>query len=409
MTDGSPTRGSLMDQNEPVTRETLDPFAVQHADNQSRLFDLTDDGHDGPGNDGPDSGDAEPTGPGWKQTIAAAAVAALVGAGVAVPTTLALSGDESPTVPQPSRAAAVVEVEGDDSLVTAIAKTVSPSVVRVNAGQGSGSGVIYTQDGYVLTNAHVVARSRDASIVLPDGRRFDAEIVGADARSDVAVLKVDATDLPVPAFAAGAPEVGETVVAIGSPFGLDGSVTAGIVSATNRTVPGSGTPLVDMLQTDAAINPGNSGGALVNSRGEVLGINTAIISGSGRGNDGIGFAIPIDTARNVADQLIETGSVSHPFLGIMGQAVDPAIAELYNLPVDQGVVVAETDEDGPAARAGLQRGDIIIALDDSEVTDMNTLLAAIARHSPGDEVTLTIVRGGEEQQLEVTLGERPSS
>lgn len=356
-------------------------------------------------------------GPGWRGLIAAAGVAALVSAGVAVPATLALSGDSGGDVTTASNAASdtgtsgTIRVDPNDYQVSAIAKQVSPSVVRVDVAagfrSGSGSGVVYDTNGHIITNNHVVEGAQQVRVTLPDGQEYDAEVVGVDPRSDVAVLHVDVDDLPVPAFAEETPEVGDPAIAIGSPFGLDGSVTAGVVSATNRTVTGTSTPLVDMIQTDAAINPGNSGGALVNGRGEVMGINTAIISGGG-GNDGIGFAIPIGTVRSVADQLIETGEVRHAFLGIQGQDVDPDVAELYGLPVDRGAVIAEVVPDTPAAEAGLRRGDIITALDDQQIESMTDLVVAIQQHRPGDEVELTVVRSSGEEAITVTLGEQQS-
>ena len=350
---------------------------------------------------------------GWKQYLAVAAVAAVSSAAVAVP--LTLTGDEPVATSQAAGETGgtqpTVTIEPGDSLVSAIAKRVSPSVVRIDVqgqqGNGSGSGVIYTADGTIITNAHVVNGAARVAVTLPDGSRQPAEVLGADTRSDIAVLRIDASDLPVPSFAEAAPEVGDDAVAIGSPFGLDGSVTAGIVSAVNRTVGTPGAPLVDMIQTDAAINPGNSGGALVNAEGQVVGINTAILSPGG-GNDGIGFAIPIETARAIADQLIENGEVQHAFLGITGQDVDTDVAELYGLPVDSGAVIATVAAGTPAEEAGLQRGDIITAIDGDSVRSMQELAGRIQRYAPGDAVTLTVHRGSEELTLDVTLGEQPA-
>jgi serine protease Do len=195
-------------------------------------------------------------------------------------------------------------------------------------------------------------------------------------------------------------------VAIGSPFGLDGSVTAGVISAVNRTVSGPTAALVDMIQTDAAINPGNSGGALVNSRAEVVGINTAIFS---RGGDsaGIGFAIPIATVQDIATQLVETGEVRAGFLGVSGQDVDPQVAELYGLSVTEGAVLAQVVPGSPAEAAGLQRGDIVVAVDGREVTSMAELAGLVSRTRPGTTAELTVVREGAERTVEVTLGDRP--
>ncbi|MDX1620775.1 MAG: trypsin-like peptidase domain-containing protein [Nitriliruptorales bacterium] len=351
---------------------------------------------------------------GWRQYVAVGAVAAAASAAVAVPLTLDSNTRAVAPASQGDPQDSTVDAEAGESLTAAIAAQVGPSVVRLDVsgqrGSGSGSGVIYTSDGYVITNAHVVAPAGNAgrvSVTLPDGQRLPAEVVGADPTSDIAVVKVEATDLPVPAFSEGEPAVGEAAIAIGSPFGLDGSVTAGVVSALNRTVNAANSPLVDMIQTDAAINPGNSGGALVNGQGQVMGINTAIFSAGG-GNDGIGFAIPIDTARSIVDQLIETGEVQHAFLGVQGQTVDPEVAELYGLPVAEGAVIAHVAPGTPAEEAGLNRGDIVVAVSGTEIESMEELAGVIRRHQPGDVVELIVIRNGEETELQVTLEATPN-
>ena len=349
----------------------------------------------------------------WLAVLASALVAAVVSAGV---TTAVLRTSEDAEQP-PAAAPAVPDIQGaaerpaaaDD--IAAVAAEVSPSVVHIGvaglAGSGSGSGVVLREDGYVLTNAHVVDGAEQVQVTLPDGTTHDAEVVGADPASDLAVVYAeDATSLPVPDFAATAPRVGDTAVAIGSPFGLEGSVTSGVVSALNRSLPGDRATLVNMIQTDAAINPGNSGGALVNGQGEIIGVNTAILSPSGA-NDGIGFAIPITTAMPIAEQLIEQGYAEHAQLGIQGQDVDPEAAELYNLGADRGALVVAVAEGSAAEEAGLERGDIVTAIDDEEVTSMADLAAQISARSPGDEVTLELVRAGETQTVEVTLGSAP--
>ena len=349
---------------------------------------------------------------GWVSLLAAALVAALVSAGV---TTAMVRPQAPPDIAQETAADSGVRqtaprpVVADD--IASVASAVSPSVVFIEvagmSGQGTGSGVILRSDGYVLTNAHVVNGAEAVRVTLPDGQSYDGDVVGADARSDVAVVQLaDATDLPAATFAENAPRVGELAIAIGSPFGLEGSITSGIVSALNRSVPGQGNTLVDMIQTDAAINPGNSGGALVNGEGEVIGINTAILSPSGA-NDGIGFAIPAETALPIAQQLIDKGFVEHAQLGIQGQDVDPAAAELYSLGASQGALVAAVAPDGGAEAAGVQRGDIITAIDDEPVTSMADLAGQISRHAPGDVVTLTLVRDTDEMTLDVTLGSAP--
>ena len=328
----------------------------------------------------------------------------------------------APDVPQE----VTPDPESSDALTTAspvsaIASQVSPSVARVDSpggpggpgtpgGRGgAGSAVVYQADGVLVTNAHVVAGADEVTVTLPDGARLDAEVVGADAASDIAVLRVDAEDLPVPAWADAdqMPQIGATAVAIGSPFGLDGSVTSGIISALGRTLQTPEGVLADLIQTDAAVNPGNSGGALVDGEGRVIGVNTAIASASG-GSQGVGFAIPATTVTSVADQLLETGEVRIGYLGVVGQTVDPDTSELYGLGVDGGAVIAELDPEGPAGDAGLQVGDIVVGIDDDEVSSMEELAGRIQQRGPDEEVVLTVVRDGEETSVEVTLGERPS-
>lgn len=346
------------------------------------------------------------------RNLLAVALAGAVGAGaVVVPTELM---DDDAAAPVATGEAddggeTTAATPTSDSLIGAIAQQVSPSVARVDARgpamAGSGSAVVYQADGVLVTNNHVVANAAEVTVTLPDGERMAAEVVGTDPSSDLAVLRVDATDLPVPNWADTEPEVGDIAVAIGSPFGLDGSVTAGIVSALGRTVPTPDASLVDLLQTDAAINPGNSGGALVDAEGNVIGVNTAIASAGG-GNDGIGFAIPSSMVKSVADQLLEDGSVDHAYLGVAGQTVDPDVARLYGLPVEAGVVIAQVP-DGPAAEAGLQPGDIVTHIDEHEVTTMADLAGRIRQYQPGDDIEVSYVRNGEEETATVTLAERP--
>lgn len=353
---------------------------------------------------------------GFGQLIAAATVSAVVSAGVAIPVARSSAPDPGTTVvPSDAQDASGQDseplvIEPGESLVSVIAAQVMPSVVRIDATSGGargsiGSGVIYREDGHIITNAHVVEGRSNFRVTLPDGTELDAVLVGADASSDLAVLKVDRTDLPAIPLAPELPDVGETAVAIGSPFGLDGSVTAGVVSAVNRQITlGSGV-LVDAIQTDAAINSGNSGGALVNGRGELIGINTAIFTQSGD-SAGIGFAVPVSTVRNVVDQLIDTGTVKQAFLGIRGQTIDPEVARVYNLGTEEGVVVVEVTPGAPAAEAGLVQGDLIVGIDGEAISTMAELLAALQRSEPGQTVTLDVLRNETTIQLEVTLGER---
>ena len=349
--------------------------------------------------------------------LAVALTAALGAGAVVVPTQLLPDEQPAPaetvaqTADEPAETVEPLQPlpgSSDGSLVAAVAQRVAPSVVRINANGGSGSGVVLDAEGRIVTNAHVVRDVGEVQVLTPDGDTLTGEVLGTDPLTDIAVVDVDAVDLPVPDWTVAEPQVGEVAVAIGSPFGLDGTVTSGIVSGLGRTLRGTGATLTDLIQTDAAINPGNSGGALVNAAGEVIGINTAIISRSGA-NDGIGFAVPSSTALNVAEDLIEFGEVEAGYVGIQGQTVDPEVARLYDLSVESGAVVAGVQPGSPAEDAGLRRGDIIVSLDGEEVDSMADLASTVQRMDPGTTVTLGIVRQGEERDVALTLGERPAS
>ncbi|MFT5224001.1 MAG: S1-C subfamily serine protease, partial [Glaciecola sp.] len=349
---------------------------------------------------------------GLRHLLGTAVLSATVAAVVAVPVARTTAQDAiAASTTSAAGTSTPITFESGDSLVAAIAASVSPSVVRIDAasnrGGAIGSGVIYRTDGYVLTNAHVVEGAATFQVTLPDGTELPATLVGADAGSDIAVLQVASQNLPVIAFAESLPSVGETAIAIGSPFGLDGSVTAGVISAVNRQVSTQGGVIGDALQTDAAINSGNSGGALVNSRGELIGINTAILTNTG-GNAGIGFAIPVSTARNVADQLINSGTVQQAYLGIRGQTIGPDIAATYDIAADAGVIIAQVDVGTPAEAAGLLQGDLIVGVDGETIDSMADLLAALQRRAPGDVVVLDIMRDRAGSQITVTLGSRTS-
>ncbi len=300
--------------------------------------------------------------------------------------------------------------------VAAVAEAVLPSVVQVDLddGDGNGSGVIYRSDGYVLTNNHVVADAERVEVVFADGARSDAAVVGTDDHRDLAVLRVDRTDLP--AIRIGEQDqlqVGELAVALGSPFGLDGSVTAGVVSAINRGpisvrgIDGERVQLVNVIQTDAPINPGNSGGPLVDGDGALIGINSAILTtGRTTGSAGVGFAIPAAVAVDVAERIVTGRSVEYAFLGVGGLDVSPEIAERVG--VSEGALVQTVEPGTPAADAGLRVDDVITAVDGEPIDSIDALIVAIGEAAVGDEVTLTYRRGEEERTVEVTLTERPS-
>jgi len=274
----------------------------------------------------------------------------------------------------------------------------------------SGSGVFISNQGYVLTNNHVVEGTKEVYIILADGTQEKAVIVGTDIYSDLAVLK---TDAKAPAVATlGNSDLlnpGESVIAIGSPLGnFKNTVTVGVVSATGRSIDtGSGYQIEDLIQTDAAINQGNSGGPLMNLAGEVIGINTLVVRSTQSGDvaEGLGFAVPVNTARAVAEQIIQKGYFSRPFMGIRFQQVTPNIAAAYNLPVQWGVYVTEVSQGSPASAAGLQQGDMIFKIGDVTLDETHSYINTLFTFKPGDQVSLGVMRNNREVSLNITLGE----
>jgi serine protease Do len=272
--------------------------------------------------------------------------------------------------------------------------------------QGTGSGVIVSRDGYIITNNHVVEQGDEIQVTLSDKRNFAAEIVGTDPKTDLALVKIDADNLPVlPWGDSGKLEVGEIVLAIGNPFGLNQTVTMGIVSAVGRANVGI-VDYEDFIQTDAAINPGNSGGALVNLKGELIGINTAIFSRSG-GYMGIGFAIPSNMAKSIQTSLTQHGKVIRGWLGVSIQDLTPDLQEQFDAPDQRGVLVSDVVEGGPAEEGGLKRGDIIRQYDSYEVNDSRQLRSLVAETPPDASVTIQVLRDGDEKQLKVRIAEMP--
>ncbi|QSB13810.1 trypsin-like peptidase domain-containing protein [Natronosporangium hydrolyticum] len=307
--------------------------------------------------------------------------------------------------------------QAGEASLTNVVTAVQPSVVSVQTGLGEGSGVILDAEGHVLTNAHVVAGAEEDSlqVTLSDGEAESATVVGADERSDLAVLRLaESAGLPAASFGdSDAVQVGDAVLALGSPLGLEGSVSSGIVSAKNRTVqvgqqdpglpgqpgeaPGGGAaPLSEMIQTDAPINPGNSGGALVDLNGNVVGINTAIATAGGMGSVGVGFAIPANTAVDVAEQLIAGEQVEHPYLGV-------AAAD-----APEGALVQSVAEDGPAEEAGLRTGDVITEVGTESVRSVDELVAAVQRSEVGAELPVNYLRDGAAAETTVTIGDAPT-
>ncbi len=270
--------------------------------------------------------------------------------------------------------------------------------------KGLGTGFVFRSDGYILTNEHVISGADEIKVTFLDGREFEGKVIGSDPLTDIAVVKIDAQDLPtIPLGDSDAARVGEWLIAIGNPYGLSHTVTVGVLSAKGRPVAAgdSGQEYENFLQTDAAINPGNSGGPLLNLNGEAIGINTAILPYA----QGIGFAIPINMAKSVLDELITKGKVVRAWLGVVIQNLTPEVADKFGLKEAKGALVADISPDSPAEKAGIKRGDVILKVDEVEIPDINTLQQTIRSHHPGDVVNITIWRDGKTITLRVTLTE----
>lgn len=282
------------------------------------------------------------------------------------------------------------------------------SIPRERREQSLGSGVIVSPEGYIITNNHVVDGATDVKVMLSDKREFKARVVGTDSKTDVAVLKIDANSLPYITIAdSSRVQVGDFALAIGNPFGVGQTVTMGIVSATGRGNLGI-EDYEDFIQTDAPINPGNSGGALVNERGELVGINTAILSHGSGGNQGIGFAIPSNLVRQVMDSILKDGKVTRAYLGIVPQDVTPAMMDAFHVKDTKGALVGDVTNDGPAARSGLQKGDIITSVNGTAIEDSNQLRNRISMMPVNSVAKLRVLRNGTEQNIDVTLGTLPT-
>jgi serine protease DegQ len=345
-----------------------------------------------------------------RPALPALAVAALLAA--------ALTGCTFGRAPQARSAPAPViapSAQAATGGVPEVVRKVEPSVVTIAHDQGTGSGVIWSKDGVVVTNNHVV-RAEDqvverVVVAFFDGRRVPGTVRATDPSTDLAIVQVDRKDLKPATFQRALPLVGELAVAIGSPLGFENTVTAGIISGLHREIPGSAQQgiksLVDLIQTDAAISPGNSGGALVNGRGQVVGISVAYIPPA-QGAVSIGFAIPSATAVDVVGELLRTGRATHAYLGIEPAQVTPEVAAQLGLDQTAGVLVMEVGDGTPAAKAGLQPGDVIVRLDDKQIDTVEDLFGELRQHRPGDRVTLTVVRDGREQRLTATLADNPT-
>jgi S1-C subfamily serine protease len=283
-------------------------------------------------------------------------------------------------------------------------------VVTIFTNGGLGSGVVYSADGLILTNEHVVRGYTDVEVAFADGRRVAGTVRATDAISDLALVAAKRTGLPVAKFQSELPRIGELAVVIGSPLGFENTATAGIISGLHREIPGSAASsqsLVDLIQTDAAISPGNSGGALVNGRGEVIGISEAYIPPQS-GAVALGFAIPAATAVKVADQLREDGTADHAFIGLTLGEITPQIAERLGLPDTRGALALAVPDGGPAAKAGIRPGDVLMKLGGEELASPEDLLAALRARSPGQTVTVEFRRGTATQEVKVQLDSRAS-
>ncbi len=376
--------------------------------------------------------------------LLALALAIFAGANLSVDSVRADAATAVPDLPPPDRDMAAAQFPASGAFAPLIKKT-APAVVSVRSTRtarvptapgipeglpfpfffgpqgpetepqqrrqrGIGSGVIVSADGYVLTNHHVIEDADEVVVQLLDERELDAEVVGSDAKTDIAVLKIDGSSLPVlPLGNSEGVEVGDIVLAIGNPFGIGQTVTMGIVGATGRQfgIMARQAGYEDFIQTDAAINPGNSGGALINTRGQLVGINTAILSRSG-GNQGVGFAVPVNLAHHVTKQLVEHGRVQRGYMGVGIQDIDPTMSKTLSLPDAKGAVVTRVEPGGPADRAGFERYDVIRSIDGRKVRDVGELRLAVANQAPGDTIDVEVLREGAGKSLRVTLTEFPS-
>jgi putative serine protease PepD len=342
---------------------------------------------------------------GARVAVAGLAVVGLLGVGFAArglldsPTQVS-AGAVASAAPVAAATATPYVAGSDEEPVVAVAKALGPSVVLIKTDSGLGSGVVYDSAGLILTNAHVVGEAKTVNVQLSAGKTVEGKVLGADTANDIAVVQVQPGDDIVAArIATQAPQVGSLAVGIGSPFGLDETVTAGVVSAVNRPVDNENGAVANMIQTDAPINPGNSGGALANRHGELIGINSMIYSQKGE-NNGIGFAIPIERAKSVADKIVGGESVARGYLGVSSKATSDGQA---------GAEVAQIESGSPADQAGLKTGDVIVSIDGSAVKASTDLAALIGAKNPGDTVKVEVQRGGKTTTLQVTVGTRPAS
>ena len=333
-----------------------------------------------------------------------------------------------------TEAAAPQDFDAEEQVNISVYKKVLPSVVNITSTavafdffygavpqEGQGSGFVIDKEGHILTNYHVVANARQVEVTFSNRKKYKAEVIGMDPSHDLAVIKINATSV-VPAVLGDSKGlvVGQKVFAIGNPFGLSGTMTRGIISSMRSIRGPDGTPIDEAIQTDAAINPGNSGGPLLNSRGEVIGINTMIATGGANQSAGVGFAIPVNAAKAVLNDLVTVGRVKRPTLGIRGLPISPELAEELGLPADYGVLIMQVVRGGPAEAAGLRGGneraylgntpimlggDLIVAIDGQEINDLRDLSGMMNNHRAGDTITVTVYRGKQRRDIKVRLGD----
>ncbi|MFP5310948.1 MAG: S1C family serine protease, partial [Actinomycetes bacterium] len=292
-----------------------------------------------------------------------------------------------------------------------LVENLSPSVVTIFTQSGLGSGVVYSADGLILTNEHVVRGATTVEVGFADGQRVEGTVKASDAVTDLALVQAKRTGLPKPTFQSSLPKVGEGALVLGSPLGFENTATAGIISGLHRSIPGSASnslSLVDLIQTDAPISPGNSGGAVINMRGEVIGISEAYIPPSS-GAVSLGFAIPAATAVDVAEELLKNGTAKHAYLGLTPGELTAQIANQLGIQAGTGVVVLAADTDGPAGRAGIRPGDVLQSMEGVELTTPEKLVAELRKRNPGDTVGLKVKRGDQTLDVKVDLTDRPAS
>jgi S1-C subfamily serine protease len=356
-----------------------------------------------------------------RPAIAGGILGAIVAALVAIPVARLSVPDQPATVQQRVAERLPTGSGSSTSSIVDIAARARPWVVNINVGStqqtlfgdvqvsGTGSGIILRSDGHIITNAHVVDGAGAFEVTLASGDKLPATLVGSDPETDIAVLKVDRNDLPAAVIGSVKDlEVGQTAVAIGSPLGLEQSVTAGIISALGRRVDrSSASPLVDMIQTDAPVTQGNSGGALIDYAGAVVGVNAAIAASPDVGAEGIAFAIPIDVGVAVAEELINSGRATHPWLGITGGNITPEAAKEFG--VEKGAFIREVIPSGPADKAGIRPSDIVASFAGEAIETMDDLVVAIRQHRVGERVEMVVVRDGRRLTLSATLGDKPST